>query len=110
MTEPTKGLRLAFTPGMLGLHFRIGNEPDSYPNDMEKGERDMAYINSLIEADERQRGTLTITHDVTTVSPNFRVTARVLPAICGKPMPDGNGAGQCINVPGHEGECDDMPL
>lgn len=55
-------------------------------------------------------GVLTITRDVTTVSPNFRVTARVMSSVCGKPMPDGKGAGQCINVPGHEGECDDMPL
>ncbi len=35
--------------------------------------------------------------------------ARVVPSVCGKPMPDGKGAGQCINIPGHEGECDDMP-
>lgn len=39
-----------------------------------------------------------------------KITATVLPSICGKPMPDGKGAGQCINVPGHEGPCDDMPL
>lgn len=36
--------------------------------------------------------------------------ATVVPSVCGKPMPDGKGAGQCINVPGHEGECDDMPF
>jgi hypothetical protein len=39
-----------------------------------------------------------------------KATSKVVPSVCGKPMPDGKGAGQCINVPGHEGECDDMPF
>jgi hypothetical protein len=50
----TEGLRLAYTPGLLGLHFRIAGVPDSYPNDDVLGGRDMAYINGLIEADERR--------------------------------------------------------
>ncbi len=39
-----------------------------------------------------------------------KASAKVVPAVCGKPMPDGKGTGQCLNVPGHEGECDDMPM
>jgi hypothetical protein len=51
----THGVRLAYTPGPLGLHFRIMNQPDSYPDDDALGNRDMAYINRLIETDEVRR-------------------------------------------------------
>ena len=49
-------------------------------------------------------------HDPRTCGALKSNPARVAPAICGKPMPNGKGAGQCINVPWHEGECDDMPF
>jgi hypothetical protein len=52
---PTKGLRLAYTEGLLGLHFRIGTEPGSYPENDAQGQADMAYINELIAADEKRR-------------------------------------------------------
>jgi hypothetical protein len=50
MTEPTKGLRLAFEPGICGLKFVSEEKP--YPE--ANGPDDMAYINRLIEADERK--------------------------------------------------------
>jgi hypothetical protein len=58
----------------------------------------------------RKDGRIVETHLVCPVHRPVKATAKVVPSICGKPMPDGKGAGQCINVPGHEGECDDMPF
>lgn len=55
-------------------------------------------------------GTLNATMDDEIKLQANELKARVVPSVCGKPMPDGNGARQCINVPGHEGECDDMPF
>lgn len=49
-------------------------------------------------------------HQVGNFTHAFTAKARVVPSVCGKPMPDGKGAGQCINPPGHEGDCDDMPF
>lgn len=65
MSEHTQGLRLAFTPGLLGLHFVVGSAKYT---DEEKGPSDMAYVNSLIEADERQR---TIPIAVARYEPNW---------------------------------------
>lgn len=112
MTEPTKGLRVAFKEGMLGLHFVADENP--YPE--ANGPADMAYINRLIEEDEKRGEGAEELWDgspkgvVHTVYGSIPAPARVMPSVCGKPMPDGKGAGQCINVPGHEGECDDMPF
>jgi hypothetical protein len=56
MAEPTKGLRLAFKPGLLGLHFTwAGTGKEPYPES--QGPSDMAYINELIEEDEQRRAT-----------------------------------------------------
>lgn len=49
IVKATKGLRLAFEPGICGLKFVAGE--GKYPE--ANGPTDMAYINSLIEADER---------------------------------------------------------
>ena len=57
---PTKGLRLAFQPGALGLHFVTGKEPGTYPE--AQGHIDMAYINELLEMDERRREHLAKLH------------------------------------------------
>jgi hypothetical protein len=51
MSEPTKGLRLEFEEGICGLKF-VADER-LYPE--ANGPSDMAYINRLIEADERRR-------------------------------------------------------
>lgn len=48
---PTPGLRLEFEPGLLGLKFVADEKP--YPE--AHGQTDMAYINGLIESDERRR-------------------------------------------------------
>jgi hypothetical protein len=53
MTEPTKGLRLVFEPGICGLKFVAGE--GKYPEI--HGPTDMAYINRLIEEDEERRAT-----------------------------------------------------
>lgn len=51
----TPGVRLAYTEGLIGLHFRINGESGSYRNDNVLGHRDMTYINDLIENDELRR-------------------------------------------------------
>jgi hypothetical protein len=52
-TGPTKGVRLAFQKGPLGLHFVTSQTPGTYPES--QGPIDMEYINRLIEIDERRR-------------------------------------------------------
>lgn len=51
MTVPTKGLRLVFEEGICGLKFVSEQQP--YPES--NGPTDMAYINGLIEEEERRR-------------------------------------------------------
>lgn len=56
MVEPTKGLRLAFSYGILGLHFVVDGSNGRYPET--NGPTDMAYINELIKKDEERRAAL----------------------------------------------------